>query len=292
MYSPIFRALKNLSPSAQVDVVFSDFGAELYSQDANIDKIFLFNRKQDSLKKQFRLVREFRKAHYDFSLHLRSGVRNEMLACFGGAKKRLGRNLKGSCQFLTSYVSKIANQHAKDEYKEFLKAIFGQEKGFLPYLPANVEESENVERFLLSQNVEKGFVVVHPFGDTISPDCWRSDIFGKIISRLQLPVFVLGRQKEVENFPFFAESKAKFLTDKNLGFVSELLRRATFFVGNDSGIFHIAECHKVKSFVFFQNDKANFLKWSPIEKSSKSFFAKDFSDEKLGEIVGEINEKA
>jgi len=292
MYSPIFSSLKKLCPDSQVDVVFNKFGYEMYSSDVNIDKVYQFNRKKDSLKKQFELVREFRKEKYDFSLHLRSGVRNEMLAFLGGVKQRLGRKLEGSWQFLTEYVNKKSTQHAKDEYREFLKAIFGKDIISSPYLPVNEMERKNVESFLSKEKVEGKFLVVHPFGDTISEKCWQSTLFKKIISQVELPIFVLGRGKEMVNFCLPNQTNVNYLSDKNLGFVSELLKRASFFVGNDSGPFHIAECHRVRSFVFYQDNKDNFQKWSPLEKKSKVFWGQKFSEEDLKEIVREINEKA
>ncbi len=292
MYSPIFSSLKNFYPDAQVDVVFNKLGYELYSLEENIDNIFIFNRKKDSFIKQLQLVLKFRKEKYNFSLHLRSGVRNEMLAYFGGVKKRFGRKLKGSWQFLNNYVEKIPRQHAKDEYKEFLKVAFDKTVNFNPSLPENELAKQEVQSFLIDKKINKNFLVVHPFGDTISEENWQKDIFKKIINQVQMPIFILGRKTEILNFLFSNNPNVTTLSDQHIGFVSELIKRADFFVGNDSGLFHIAECHKVRSFVFYQKNKDNFVKWSPIEKRSKSYFVQDFQEKDLVEVIGEINEKA
>eukprot|EP00828_Plagiopyla_frontata_P020573 TRINITY_DN2633_c0_g3_i1.p1 TRINITY_DN2633_c0_g3~~TRINITY_DN2633_c0_g3_i1.p1 ORF type:complete len:378 (-),score=159.21 TRINITY_DN2633_c0_g3_i1:4-1137(-) len=92
---PAAAWLKREYPGCFVGMVVDRVGMELAGDDPNVDSFHVFNKKKDSLAVQFRLALALRRERYDVSLHLRKGVRNELLARLAGVKLRAGYRLKG-----------------------------------------------------------------------------------------------------------------------------------------------------------------------------------------------------
>ncbi len=290
MYSPVFVSLKKWFPDSQIDVVFDELGKQLYGTDKNIDKIYLFNRKNDGLKKQLALIKQFRKEHYAYSFHFRSGVRNEMLAYFANVKRRIGYRLKGSFQFLTDKFEKQVNLHASENYKFLIEKVFDKTSVDFPFLPLNDNYKEEVSKILEDKKQANDYVVMHPFGTTISKENWNLKLFYELIVKIEKPIFIFGTNLEISNLKKVEKTNVYLMVNRDLAFVSEFIRGASFFIGNDSSLFHMAECHDVRSFVFFQKDKENFNKWKPLKNTSTYYFVEEENDKILSEIVKAINE--
>ncbi len=290
MYSSVFLTLRKWFPDAQIDVVFDELGKQLYCADKHINKIYNFNRKKDGIKKQITLIGLFRKEHYDFSFHLRSGVRNELVALLGNVKQRVGYKLKGSFQFLTKKFEKQVGLHSSENYKYLIEKVFDRISEDFPFLPINGSFKTDVNSFIEKKFYFQDYVVMHPFGTTISQENWNLKLFYELIEKIKKPIFIFGTEDEISNFKKSEQTKVDILSNRDLGFVSEFIRGAKFFIGNDSSLFHIAECHNVKSFAFFQNDKENSTKWKPLKDTSTYFFVDEMKSNFVNKIAKIINE--
>jgi ADP-heptose:LPS heptosyltransferase len=113
---------------------------------------------------------------------------------------------------------------------------------------------------------DKAFAVVHPAA-AFSTKQWATENFGRVIAELTaqpLPTIVITGPKEtalVSQLQSMSAAPLTAFTNLTLPEVSALLARARLFVGNDSGIAHIAAAVQTPSVVIFGS--SNRAHWGP-----------------------------
>ncbi len=286
---PFFRLLKEFYPAAALHVVVDNIGKELLKNDPNIDRFFVFNRRRDSLSKQWSLVKQWRKEKYGVSFHLRSGIRNEQLAFFSSIPVRIGFPLKGALQFLTLKIKKETVVHHFQLGRLFLLHFHKHVPVYLPKLYADENEKNKIEKLLREHNLLAGkYVVLHPTGKSVKEDNWQLTFYNKIIDLIydeyKLPCVVIGVGKEREEIEriFKGKNKPMFWFVDDICGKSELIRQSKFFCGNDSGPFHIAECWNIPSIVLYRDNPGNYKKWYPLNDNiSVPIFHAELKNENL-----------
>jgi len=276
MATPFFRNLKEFYPHSFVAVVVDEVGLILLKNNPYIDKLYTFNRKKDTLKHQMLLVKDLLADNYDVSFHLRSGIRNELLAFLSRIPNRVGFNLKGSFQFLTHNIKKKdRNRHViYGALSIFPKVLQKQANFYYPELYLNEEKKNEAHTFFKKKGIKnKAFIVIHPTGVSMKFENWGLDFYAELINRIQqklpYPIIIIGSNISEENKVknYIKEHKnIIYVMWNDIAFKAELIRQAAFFIGNDSGPAHIAEAWNVPKVVVYRDDPANFKKWGPLKK--------------------------
>src|SRR3990167_2000528 len=102
--TPVFRALQEALPEAQVDVYVYSESVEMLEQNPHIDKILSYDRKWKRLGFFQRVVREWtqfrkiRSSGYDLVINLTEGDRGAWMARLSNASIRVGVEPKGRLQ--------------------------------------------------------------------------------------------------------------------------------------------------------------------------------------------------
>jgi ADP-heptose:LPS heptosyltransferase len=282
-----FRTLKELYPRSELHLVVDAIGKEVLKYDPFIDKFFIFNRKKDSFSYQWNLVKEWKKEAYDISFHLRSGVRNELLAFFSKIPRRVGFPLKGTYQFLTDIVSNSGGHHHSDLGRILLSHFEPDVPNHLPRLFSHEEEEKKVSEKLDNLKIEKkNYVIIHPTGNTVKKDEWNLSFFNSVIeyisTELKLTCILIGSSEAEKQFvekELNFSGEPVFWYGDNISIISELIRNAKFFCGNDSGPFHIAECWDIPSVVLYRDNPENYKKWRPLNlELSEPVFHSELKD--------------
>lgn len=273
--TPFIRNLRENFPDAFIAIIVDEVGLALLKNNPCIDKFLKFNRKSDSIKYQLKLIKELRALDVDVSFHLRTGIRNELLAFLSRIPVRIGTNLKGSFQFLTHKASvDTTNGHAIYNTLSLLKVIPEiQIKFYFPELYVDIENKKRCDTFLLKHGVNpQNYIIVHPTGKTIGQVNWNLSFYQKLIKSVQefydIPMMVIGipnEEQEIRKY-FTENNKLILLMELDIGFKSEIIRQASLFIGNDSGPAHIAEAWNVPKVVIYRNDPANFKKWRSLRQ--------------------------
>jgi heptosyltransferase-3 len=273
--TPFLRNLKESYPASRVSVVVDAIGLSVLKNNPFIDDFTVFERHSDGLKRQMQLVRKWRRGRYDVSFHLRTGVRNELLAFLSGIPSRIGFRLKGSFQFLTRKVRQEEIQgHVIDKSLSLLEKMTGVKPRFyFPELFQDREDADAVDRFLRENRIEgKRVAVVHPTGRSIGTRNWNFAFYRDLLAKLSRNrdiVFVLigaAHEAPVIREAFAGAGNAVFGMHLELQQKSELIRRAALFIGNDSGPAHIAEAWSVPKVVFYRDDPRNYADWHPVRE--------------------------
>jgi len=271
MAEPFIRALKGLYPNAEMSLVVDGAGHALLQSHPQVDRLYLFDKHKDTLPTQWALVRSWRAQHFDASFHLRTGVRNEVLAFLGGVRQRVGFQLKGSWQFLTHKQAKRPQLHVLDALAAFASEALGKDVVLdAPKLFPNAEAGGKAEVFLAKNNMTpRGYLVAHLGGQTCGGLNWGPQAFAQLLTKAYekfgLGLILIGTNAEREAAAKVLPAKpgVVHMFSQPLEVVSEVIRRAAAFVGTDSGPAHIAEAWGVPKIVAYPDDQANFARWKP-----------------------------
>jgi ADP-heptose:LPS heptosyltransferase len=272
MAEPFLRALREAWPSCRIALVTDPVGRELLRTHPLVDEFFLFDKATAPLSAQLALVRTWRERRFDASFHLRTGVRNELLAFLSGIPARVGTKLKGSFQFLTHTQPKREHLHVHDALSAFASAIIGRDIHLPPpRLTPDPEAGARAEAFLSSKGLTPGrYLALHLGGRTchgleFGPRAFAAPL-AAIQQRLGLSALLLGTPDEAPPIAAaFPESPTlAHAFGQPMGVSSELIRRAAAFLGNDSGPAHVAEAWDIPKVVAYPDDPANFEKWKPL----------------------------
>jgi len=271
---PFFRILKKMYPNVIIHGVFDEIGTQLMDANPFIDEVFTFNKNRDSFKSKVKLVKKWKKEKYLFSFHLKSGITNELMAFASGIPHRIGFPLKGSIQFVNTKVIKRKELLHHFENGRYLLSIFGREiPTFLPQLYSSETSNKRLRKLLIDQNLEKkNYVVLHPTGKTMKKGNWSidyySDVIDEIIVKFNIPVVIIGIPNELEEIKSLIGEREnlQYYFEDNIILKSELIKNSKYFIGNDSGPFHIAESWQVPSVVLYKKKDDGYKRWYPLNK--------------------------
>ncbi len=260
--------IKKLYPQARITMVVDRTSAELLRVHPLVDQIDIFDKKQDSFRRQMQLVQQWRKQKYDISLHFRSGVRNELLAFLSGVPFRAGQKLKGSFQFINHICDDIDGVHVLKKRGHFLSRALGHAIHLdPPVLFPDHEAAQRVEAELASHGLEVGkYVVLHPAGKTSNGLQWSLQLWAKAVAKIskKYPVVVVCAPFERQTVQAAIYGENIIHLGADAAYLSEIIARCGWFLGNDSAPAHIAGCwHKPRIVVYPNNTKAQ-IKWGPF----------------------------
>ena len=278
----MFDNIKNIliiKPSALGDIVHSlPFLAAVKKQfsDAKIDWVVahglhtfleghpMINRlwviKKDQWKKlahvsqTFREINELKKglkaSNYDVAVDLSGLFRSGVISYFSKAKIKLGfkESDEGSPFFYTHKIHGSMDIHAIDRYLEIAKFmgcnIGNIEYPFAPYNP---------DPLILNRLPEKYIIICPSAGKPANR--WQAQKFGILAAKLKLPSIVIASRTETDIADIVVTSsdgKAISVAGQtNLKELVALIKKASFFICNDTGPMHIAAALDVPVFAIF-----------------------------------------
>ena len=271
--TPCLYALKRFVPRAQVDMVLEDWVAPLLSGFEHVDSIITLQRK--STTSRARVARQVRANRYDVVYNLHGGTTATLLTRASGAKHRVG---------YADYQYSRLHQHQapssaslwgrpKTHSVEQQLALLGWTGVPVTDRPATrlaitADASDAVSARLKSNdlNEDTDFVLIHPMA-AFDTKQWATEKFARIIEMLaaqglksvvitaESDAATVGQLKQEASVSFTA------FTNLSLPEVTALAARARLFVGNDSGIAHIAAAVATPAVVIFGS--SNVDHWRP-----------------------------
>src|SRR5579883_3339400 len=190
------------------------------------------------------LRRELREAKYDIALDLQGSVRSGLIASVSGAKQRIGAEEPRERLARLFYTKKVPTPgvHVVEQAIETASALvtfpLSPQPAMLPVDP----EAERWSEQLLSN--KKKFVIINP-GAGWGAKCWPADRFGAVAATLAdkgWRVLVNAGPQEHDLGKQVVEAaggKAELLTPTVAQLIS-LTRKASLFIGGDTGPMHLA----------------------------------------------------
>ena len=272
--TPSLRTLRRFLPGARIDVLLEDWVAPLLEGSAEVDRVLTVRRKSQSSR--LAVARRLRAEGYDVAYNLHGGSTAALLVRASGARHRVG---------YADYSYASLHNHAAPPSAE----LWGREKTHsaeqqlallgwtgvpvtdrpasrLAVLP---EPAAKVARRLREEaGLADGqpFALVHPAA-AFETKTWAAENFARVVEHLaarglaSVAVAAPGESKVIDEVRARSTSPLAGFTDLTLPELTALAARATVFVGNDSGVAHVAAAVGAPQVVVFGS--SNVAHWRP-----------------------------
>ncbi len=278
--TPSLFALKRFLPHARVDILLEDWVAPVLDGFPHVDNVITLERKSTSARA--RLARQLRGNNYDVVYNLHGGSTATLLARATGAKHRVGyktyqyARLHNHLSPSSSLLWGREKTHSVEQQLALLGWTGVPVSDRPPtQLSVTPEASAAVVRRLQAAGLEDvSFAVIHPAA-AFATKQWAANKFGLLAEDIRskgLAVVAITTAKErfvIDEMNKTVGAPVEAFTDLTLPEITALLARARVFIGNDSGIAHIAAAVKAPSVVIFgSSNTAHWRPWTPSISSS------------------------
>jgi len=276
--TPSLRALRRFLPDARIDILLEDWVAPLLEGSREVDRVVTVERK--STASRLMVARRLRAENYDVVYNLHGGSTAALLTRATGARHRVG---------YADYAYATLHNHAappssklwgreKTHSVEQQLALLGWTGVPVTDRPATrlavvPEATASVARRLREAGVDddSAFVLVHPAA-AFDTKTWAAENFARVVEYLTerglIAVAVAAPNEANVIADVRGHTRAPLIsfTDLRLPEITALAARASLFVGNDSGVAHIAAAVGVPQVVVFGS--SNVAHWRPWAHAS------------------------
>ncbi|HVF86697.1 MAG TPA: glycosyltransferase family 9 protein [Pyrinomonadaceae bacterium] len=271
--TPSLHALRRFLPGAQIDVLLEDWVAPLLDASPDVDRVVTVKRHGTSSR--LRVVQELRAEGYDVAFNLHGGSTAALLTRASGARYRVGyqsyryARLHNHSAPPASELWRREKTHSVEQQLALLGWTGVPVSDRPPTrLKVTIGAERSVARRLRDAHLGEGenFALIHPAAAFDSKQ-WATENFARVVEHLHargLPAVAIvapGEEKVIRTINDGARPPLIALTNLALPEVSALAARARLFVGNDSGIAHIAAAVQTPSVVIFGS--SNVAHWRP-----------------------------
>jgi predicted lipopolysaccharide heptosyltransferase III len=267
------HALRRFLPHAQIDILLESWVAPLLEGFEAVDNIFTVERA--STASRARIIRRLRAERYDVAYNLHGGTTATLLVRASGARQRVG--------YADYQYSRLLNHAAPPA-----TALWGTEKthsveqqlALLGWTGVPVSDrpptrlavtekaAASVADRLRSAGVDeaKPLVLIHPAA-AFDTKQWATTNFARVAEELSargfscISIAAPNESRVIDDLVKEASTRITAFTDLSLPEVTALAARSRLFVGNDSGVAHIAAAVRVPSVVIFGS--SNVAHWRP-----------------------------
>ena len=272
--TPSLLALKRFLPQASVDILLEDWVAPVLDGFPQVDQVITLERK--STVARARVARQLRANRYDVVYNLHGGTTATLLTRATGARHRVGYDAYQYAR-LHNHLSPPSSalwEREKTHSVEQQLALLGWTG--IPVsdrpptkLAVTSEAAAAITVRLQSAGLsDVPFAVIHPAA-AFATKQWAASNFGRVAEALSsqgLGVIAITTPAEksiVAEMNRNSTAVMQAFTDLTLPEITALLARARLFVGNDSGIAHMAAAVETPVVVIFgSSNRAHWRPWS------------------------------
>ena len=274
--TPSLFALKRFLPHAEIDILVEDWVAPLLVDHPYIDNVVVLDR--GGLVARTRAARELRSARYDVVYNLHGGTTATFLTRATGARHRVGFKTYQYANLHTELVPSpllLWGQQKTHSVEQQLALLgwTGVPVSDRPRTSLGVspEAEEAVNQCLAAAGLaDRKLALIHP-ATAFETKRWATENFARVTEYLTERGFACvaiatGNEAHIVN-DLLSEASVKILSlDLSLPEVTALAARSQLFVGNDSGIAHIAAAVGTPSVVIFGS--SNIAHWRPWNRAA------------------------
>lgn len=255
MATPALRVLKRRFPQASIDIVTTQWSAPALATNARVARILRYPDRPAPVSIA-RLLGQLRSGRYDLGISLdRSPLVNGLLG-LAGIPIRAGIDSRHRGVGLTHRVSPRADEHESELFSRVAAAVGATDDGRGPEYPIPAESKRAGLARLPNLAAIAPLVVVHP-GGAVNPGTtmlskrWPADSFAALARRLATEfgatIALVGAASDrdaVEAVKRAAGIEVIDLCERlSLPELAAVLSRTALYVGNDSGVSHLAAIH-------------------------------------------------
>ncbi|HEY0323839.1 MAG TPA: glycosyltransferase family 9 protein [Pyrinomonadaceae bacterium] len=271
--TPSLRALRRFLPEAEIDILLEDWVAPILEGFPHVNRIITVER--GNLAGRARVAKELRGARYDVAFNLHGGTTSTILTRASGARHRVGYSSYRYSR-LYNHAAPPANElwgkaatHSVEQQLALLGWTGVPVSDRPPtHLAVTAEASKSIDEKLRAEGIGESapFALFHPAA-AFETKQWAAEKFARVAEALDargLGIVSVAAPSEAETINALRKHSSvniKSFTDLRLPEVTALAARSCLFVGNDSGIAHIASAVNIPAVVIFGS--SNVRHWHP-----------------------------
>ncbi len=256
---PALSALRRSFPQARISWLIRPEFAPLLEGHPHLDEVILFDRKflarawhsPTAFAGLVSLVSQLRRKRFDAVLDLQGLFRTASLAWLSGCRQRFGPvwgKEPGRCFYTTTVPPRLEWVHVVDYYLKLVEAMGVPDLHVEFVLPERPAPAVAARDLLLRHGIDpQRYAIIIPGSAQVSK-CWPAERFAaladRIVSEHGLTVAATGGKAEsgmIEQIRSLAKHPiANLAGQTSLPELTEVLRRASLVVSNDTGPGHIA----------------------------------------------------
>ncbi len=281
--TPSLIALRDFLPDAQIDILLEDWVAPVLDGFESVDNVLRVSKNH---KERLRVAQKIRKEKYDVALNLHGGTTATFFVRASGAKHRVGYS---SYQFSFLYNHRLAS--AADFWKKEVTHSAEQQMALLGFVGVPVSEKQKTRLSVTETSLESlnekingdplksKIALIHPVA-AFDTKQWATEKFAEVadhLARKGFKIFAVATKTErdvLESLVRFTKAPVIIFDDLTLPEITALASKSTLFVGNDSGIAHIAAAVGTPSVVVFGSSNRNH--WSPWTDARNEMVFEEF----------------
>jgi len=265
--TPSLIALRRFLPEARIDVLLEDWVTPLLDDFDAVDNVISIGT---GPLKRLKTALHLRHNRYDVVVNLHGGATSTLLTRAAGAKHRVGY-ADYQYSFLYNHLLSSSSDFWKSEKTHSAEqqlALLGSVGVPVDDRPRSRLQVSESARSSLQQKyrLKKPFALVHP-SSLYHTKQWSAENFARIVEYLSTlgisSIAVASRSESSVLKMLSAAARTPVTTadDLSLPEITALASEATVFIGNDSGIAHIAAAVDTPSVVVFGS--SNRVHWRP-----------------------------
>lgn len=307
---PALRAIRERFPQARITVGLGSPGAPIVELSGYADSTLVVDRvalrdgpKPLSVMRIAQLVKEVRRAEFDFIIDLHSLYETNLLGFLSGAPHRLyARRPNRSLDFLANFKPRPPiedtrpSKHAIDRYLDVLTPLGIKDVSRVPRLKTRAPDDATIEQMLKKEKAATGAPLVGLFPGAGHPARrWPLARFAELAERLV-------RNDEVRIILFAGPEERAFVKEMRASFprstlvfdrlsipqLASALARLAVFVTNDTGPMHIATA--VGTSVVVVLDRPTPHSFIPTESRHRIIYSRRIEETPTDEVYGATRE--
>jgi heptosyltransferase-1 len=301
---PALRAIREKFPQARITVAVGKPGAPVVDLSAYADATIVVDRvalrdgsRLLAVFRIGRIVREVRRAKFDFVIDLHSLSETNLLGFLSGAPHRLYARRPGrSLDILANFHPKPPvednrpTKHAIDRYLDVLRPLGILDAPRVPRLRTRAEDDAAIEQMLRKEKGGTNVPLVGLFPGAGHPGRrWPLERFGELAERLArddgvgIVIFAGPEERElVKEMRTLFPRKTIIFDRLTIPQLAAALARLSVFVSNDTGPMHIATA--VGTPVVALLDRPTPNSFIPIEERHRVIYSQRIAEMTTDEV--------
>ena len=237
----LIEKLYDYDKNAEIDFLLRKGNETLLENHPKLNKVLVWDKKNDKYKKLFKLITQLRKNKYDFVINLQRFASTGLLTWLSKSKNKIGFDKN---PFSFSYNLKINHsvENGMHEVERNLALLvnFGENNNFKPKLYPNEQNYKNISEYITDE-----FITIAPASVWYTKQFHKSKWIELINKLKDKKIILIGAPSDInlcEEIISKSEHKNIINLAGKLSFLdsAELMKHAKMNYVNDSAPMHLA----------------------------------------------------
>jgi lipopolysaccharide heptosyltransferase II len=241
------KAFVEWTPDADVTLLMPGWAEDLYRDIEYIKFLPLKSNQLHGLGAIWYQVKLLSRKRFGIGVVLTPSFSSALVLSLAGIRSRYGYDGEGRGILLNNKIPHKNGRiiHRSQRYTSLLERVSGHRLQVgIPDLIPDRKLQQSATEILKENGVdpEKAFITIGP--QSVAPSrTWDRENFRQLINKLDMPVILMGSADEFETSEYLAnkcENSFNLCGQSDIGTASAIIGMSKLYIGNDSGLAHLA----------------------------------------------------